>query len=494
MSVPAFMWRNSIFVTFGSAEARPMVLPTRANDGGWLAHRSPARSPGCFGIDLPDMPRHLHHSKRSGGLGPRELVAIGVGGMIGGGIFSILGLGAQIAGRGVVAALAIGGVVALFAGYSYVHLAGAYPTDGASYTYLSRAFPEHPAVASITGWTVILGYVGTLGLYAFTFGAYAADLFGRSESTVLRLGLAVLILGLFLVINLAGTRMTGATEDLVVYTKIGILAVFGIVGLVATRSDFLIPSLERGIGSVFMAGALIFVAFEGFQLITNAVEETDDPERNIPRGVYISIGVVIVIYLVLAYVATLALSVDQLVAAREYALAAVADPILGEAGTVLVALAALLATSSAINSTLFGASRMMADMGSDGTMPSAFTRRNTNQSPHVALFAMTGLAVGLSLSGSLDIIASFSSLTFLLVSAAVSVANLRVHRETKSRVWIVVTGLILMIATIGLLIFYLASNSPVELAALAAIYLLAIVANRSFETWRRRQPSTRSVK
>lgn len=122
-----------------------------------------------------EMPRRLHHSRRGKALGLPELVAIGVGGMIGGGIFSILGIGAQIAGHGVVAALALGGLVALFAGYSYVRLAATFPTDGASYTYVTRGWPEHPEFGALTGWTVILGYVGTLGLYAFTFGAYGAD-------------------------------------------------------------------------------------------------------------------------------------------------------------------------------------------------------------------------------------------------------------------------------------------------------------------------------
>ncbi|MCL1693132.1 MAG: APC family permease [Actinomycetia bacterium] len=432
------------------------------------------------------MPHRLHHSRRGKALGLPELVAIGVGGMIGGGIFSILGIGAQIAGHGVVVALALGGLVALFSGYSYVRLAGTFPTDGASYTYVSRAWSQHPEFGALTGWTVILGYVGTLGLYAFTFGAYGADLVGFGGNDVFRLFLSAGVLVLFLAVNLAGARATGTAEDLVVYTKIAILGVFAVAGLIATRESAGIPRFEEGAGSVFMAGAMIFVAYEGFQLITNAVEETDDPQRNVPRGVYASIAIVTAIYVVLAYVAVTALPVEKLVEAKEYALAVVAQPVLGEAGTILVALAALLATSSAINSTMFGASRMMADMGDDRTMPGAFARRNRAQVPYAAVVALTSLGLVLTLFGSLEVIASFSSMTFLLVSLLVSVANLQLRRQTGARASIVVAGIILMTITIVLLWVYLAMNDPATLGLVALLYVVSFGAERSYAVWRSR--------
>jgi len=418
-----------------------------------------------------------------------ELIAIGVGGMIGGGIFSILGIGAQIAGHGVVAALALGGVVALFAGYSYVKLAAAYPTDGASYTYVTRGWPKHPEFGAITGWTVILGYVGTLGLYAFTFGAYGADLAGFGGNTLARLVLSAAALGIFMAVNLVGARMTGKAEDLIVYVKIAILAVFAAAGLFASRQSLGLPRFDNGVGSVFMAGAMIFVAYEGFQLITNAVQETDDPKRNVPRGVYASIGIVTTIYVVLAYVAVTALPIDKLVAAKEYALAAVAQPVLGRAGTIMVGLAALLATSSAINSTMFGATRMMADMGTDGTMPEPFARRNRSKVPYVAIIVLTAFALALTLLGSLEVIASFSSMTFLLVSLLVSIANLRLRAKTSARTPIVIAGIVLMTATILLLWIYLGMHDPMTLGAIVLLYLVAAGAEWLFAKWQSRHPA-----
>ena len=120
-------------------------------------------------------------------LGLPELIAIGVGGMIGGGIFSVLGITVEIAGHAAPLAFAVGSLVALAAGYSYVKLALGFHSDGASFTYLEHAFPKHPNIAGIAGWTIIVGYVGTLALYAYTFGAYGAHLLGSSGESGLRM-------------------------------------------------------------------------------------------------------------------------------------------------------------------------------------------------------------------------------------------------------------------------------------------------------------------
>ncbi len=153
---------------------------------------------------------------RQSSLGLKELVAIGVGGMVGGGIFSVMGLAVGITGNATPIAFLLGGLLALIAGYSYIKLALTFREDGASFTYLSRAFPSRPLVAVVTGWTVIIGYVGTLALYAFTFGAYGAELMGSSGSTMVRHILSVGILLVFTVINLYGVRRSGSVEDIVV--------------------------------------------------------------------------------------------------------------------------------------------------------------------------------------------------------------------------------------------------------------------------------------
>ena len=413
-------------------------------------------------------------------LGLGELIAIGVGGMIGGGIFSVLGLAVEISGHAAPLAFALGSLIALAAGYSYIRLALAFRSDGASFTYLERAFPRRPNIAGIAGWTVVVGYIGTLALYAFTFGAYGADLLGFAGSVPVRLALSAAVLLFFLAVNLIGARASGIAEDMVVYVKIILLAIFAAAGFATVRADHLTPVLDKGPASVFMAGALIFVAYEGFQLITNAVMETRDPVRNVPRGIYGSIAVTSVIYVALAVVAVGNLGVADLVAAEEYALAAAAEPVLGDAGIVLVGLAALLATSSAINATAFGAARMMAEMATAERMPRAFSFRNRRDVPWAAMVALTALGMGFTLTGGLEVIAAFSSMTFLLVSIGVSAANLKLRARTGSRTGLVVLGLGLMAVTVVLLVVHLARASPATLVWIAAIYAAVIATELLF--------------
>ncbi|RMD95258.1 MAG: amino acid permease [Calditrichaeota bacterium] len=413
-------------------------------------------------------------------LGLRELIAMGVGGMIGGGIFSVLGIAVDISGHAAPLAFALGGLIALAAGYSYVKLALAFHSDGASFTYLERAFPDQPNIAGIAGWTVIVGYIGTLALYAFTFGAYGADLLGSSDTILSRMFLSAGVLLFFMLVNLWGVKASGEAEDIAVYSKIIILLLFGIMGLTTVKQDHLLPIFSKGTTSVFMAGALIFVAYEGFQLITNAVCETKNPHKNIPKGIYGSIILTSFIYLILAIVGVGNLTPAELSAAKEYALAAAAEPVLGNTGRVLVALAALLATSSAINSTTFGASRMMAEMATEKKMPLAFSFRNKTRVPWVAIVVLTSLALLFTLLGGLETIAAFSSMTFLLVSIGVSIANFRLRQKTASKTSLIVLGIFLMCATITTLILYLWQVQRVTLIWIGAFYLIVIVVELLF--------------
>ena len=414
-------------------------------------------------------------------LGLLELIAMGVGGMIGGGIFSVLGLAVAITGHAAPLAFAIGALIALAAGYSYIRLALAFRSDGASYTYLAKAFPKSPHISGVGGWTVIVGYVGTLALYAFTFGAYGADLMGQPDNALLRISLSVAVLLFFFLINLRGTKTSGHTEDIVVYAKILLLAVFAVAGFATIRPNLLTPFVNKGVPSVFMAGALIFVAFEGFQLITNAVSETRNPDRNIARGIYGSILITSLIYILLAVVGLGNLPTDKLIAAEEYALAAAARPVLGEAGTILVAVAALLATSSAINATLFGASRMMAQMGTDGIMPAIIASRSIRNVPHVAVGVLSVFGIAFTMLGGLTVIAAFSSLTFLLVSIGVSVANLRLIKQTRANRGLIWLGIALMAVTVTLLMLHLWRSEPMTLLAIAAIYAAVLFAELAYQ-------------
>ena len=420
-------------------------------------------------------------------LGLKELIAIGVGGMIGGGIFSVMGLAVEVAGVLAPFAFFLGGLLALLTGYSYIKLATAYHSDGASFTYLEYAFPKRPIIGAFVGWVLVVGYVGTMALYAFTFGAYASEMMGTAANSAIRQFLSLAVVAIFMVVNLYGVKSAGRSEDLIVYGKIMLLGVLAFAGLGSVDVGQLQGWPTDSFDHVFMAGALIFVAYEGFELITNAVCETDHPALNIPRGIYGSILIVMVLYFVLSIVAVGSLSVEGLVAAKEYALAVAAEPAMGNAGRILVSIAAMLATASAINATMFGSSRMMAEMAASREMPAAFSFRNRGRVPWMAVVVVSVLTVVLTYNSGLEFIASFSSMTFLLVSLAVSLANLKLHAVTHANVWVVSAGSLLLLATISTLVVYLASHLPRTLAIISLMYGIVAVAVLLFEKKRARQ-------
>jgi len=408
-------------------------------------------------------------------LGLKELIAIGVGGMIGGGIFSVLGLAVAVAGNAAPLAFLLGGLLALLAGYSYIRLALAFHSDGASFTYLEKAFPNHTFIGALTGWTVIVGYIGTLALYAFTFGAYTAELMHAVESSWIRHMLSITIIVIFSLINLRGARSSGQVEDMIVFSKVLLLGILALAGLSALEEQRFEPFAAHGVASIIMAGALIFVAYEGFQLITNAVCEAARPKRNIPLAIYGSVAIVTTIYVLIAVIAVGSLDTQVMIEAEEYALAVAAEPALGNAGRILVCLAAMLATASAINATVFGASRMMADMAMHHEMPKPFSFRNREAAPWMAVLVIGLITVALTTLGGLEFIASFSSLTFLLVSLAVCSANWKLRAITAALPWLVIAGMALLTATIITLLFYLVLQSPHTLIAIGCMYLAVTV-------------------
>ncbi len=392
--------------------------------------------------------------------------------MIGGGIFSVLGLTVLLAGNGAPASFLVGTLVALVAGYFFVRLALYFRDDGGIFTFVRGAWPNRPELSALVGWGLLTMYVGTLALYAYTFAAYGADFLGEPGRAPLRVFLALGVLAFFVLVNLEGVRASGTTEDLMVYTKLVVLGLFAVIGLF--RADFsrFTPLFDHGVVSVFLGAAVIFVAFEGFELIVNAVEETRDPDRDLPFGVYGSILVTGTIYVLLAVVAVGSLSLPEIESASDYALARVAEPVLGNAGRLLIAFSALLATSSAINSTLFGASRMMAEMAEEGTLPPVFARRDAKGTPWFGVVVLAVVAGAFATLGGLALIAEFSSLTFLLVVFSVVAAGARLGRRVGISRGAALLGLALVVVVASALLGYLAKHRPGELATLGAIYLV----------------------
>jgi len=418
--------------------------------------------------------------RQKGQLGLRELVAMGVGGMVGGGIFSVLGLSVVLAGHAAPVAFALGGIIALLTGLSYAKLGLAFRSDGGSFTYLEHAF-RNRNIAGIGGWLLLAGYIGTLALYAYTFGVYGAAMLGPAPDRLIRHLLESFILLVFLGVNLYGVKMAGSTEDVIVLIKVLILSLFAFAGLFYVKADHLLPILNRGEVNVLMGAALIFVAYEGFELIPNAVNEMKHPGRDLARGILLSIGITTLIYILVSLVAVGNLIPAQISKFKEYALAVAARPFLGQAGFLLIGLGALLSTASAINATLFGTARLSMVMAQEKDLPRAFSyKERTKDIPWVSLTVLTAITVLFVNTANLTVISSFASSTFLLLFAVINLSALRLRGRIGIGASIPLAGLLLSLASWVTLIGYLWQTNRHSLVTIGIFYLGVIIAELAF--------------
>lgn len=419
-------------------------------------------------------------------LGLKELIAIAVGGMVGGGIFTILGISVSMVGFLAPFAIALGGVVALFAAYSYVKLGVYYQDEGATYAFFKRTYPNSDLAASFIGWYTIFGYIATLALYAYTFSSYAISGSEWAHDVWIRKGVAMAIIWAFALINLWSVKGMGKIEDLMVYLKLAILFVISLMLIYYGETDLKIFSQilvrdfeDTKIIHILTVASVTFVAYEGFQLVINAVKEMDDPDKNIPRAIYSAVALVAVIYFIIALAAVIAIPAEDLIRNKEYALASGAQEIMGTLGRDLVIIGAVLATSSAISGTMFGSSRQLARIADDGYLPHTLSKRH-GTIPVYAILAMASTASILILIGGLRLILEFGSITFLLVSLLMAIANFKIRRKTRSSTLfttIAITGL--AVGSI-LILWYEYKTKPEQMLFIMILYILLSIGAWSY--------------
>ncbi|VAW74564.1 hypothetical protein MNBD_GAMMA15-2018 [hydrothermal vent metagenome] len=411
----------------------------------------------------------------------REVIAMGIGGMVGGGIFSVLGLAIAQAGHAAPIAFAFGGVIALLTGLSYARLGLVFQSSGGSFTFMEHAFSNRN-VAAIGGWLLLVGYVGTMSLYAYTFGVYGSAMLGDDGTDrAMHHLLETLILLSFLGVNLYGIKASGSSELLIVTVKVILLGLFAVIGLFYIKSDYVLPVFNEGYSGVVMGAALIFVAYEGFELIPNAINEMEDPQHNLTRAIMWSIAITIAIYVLVSLVAVGNLLPEEVEKYKEYALAVAAKPFLGNAGFQLIGLAALFSTASAINATLFGTARLGMVMATEKALPPAFGfRRKQNNIPWFSLVAITLITLVFVNLANLTIISSFASSTFLLVFALINLSAYRLRGKTGGGVVLPLTGLLLSMASWLVLVYYLWETARESLLWIGAIYLAVTISELLF--------------
>jgi len=397
-------------------------------------------------------------------LGYREVTAIGIGGMVGGGIFAVLGLAVHLARGGAPLAFLLAGIIALVTSYSYTQLSVTYPSQGGTVAFLDRAFGPGllTGSANVLLW---ISYIVMLSLYAYAFGSYGSSLFPPASQLLWKHSLITGILVGIAGLNLFSARLIGAAEDWIVLIKLAILLLFIAVGIPGIDTSRLTPAAWSPPLDLIAGGMIIFLAYEGFELIANTARDVRDGARILPRAYYSSVGFVIVLYVLVAAVAVGTLPVATIVAAKDYALAEAARPFLGQTGFLLIAVAAMLSTASAINATVYGAARLSYVIAKDGELPDVLERKAWGE-PIGGLLITSGAALLIANVADLSSMSTMGSAGFLLIFAAVNGANAALAKNTHSRRWLSLLGVGLCLGALGSLVWQTAGSSPGKLRVL----------------------------
>lgn len=420
-------------------------------------------------------------------IGLWSAIALGIGGMIGAGIFSVLGIATNIVGNVVYLSFIFGGMIALLRTYSYAKLSSKYPSAGGPVEFLIRGFGDGVLSGGFNS-LLYIGYVFVLAVYAEAFGSYAATFL---PSDLYKIGvdvLAILIIVIFTLINFIGPKAVGKSETLIVGIKVAILIAFTFIGFFFIKPELLSISTLPSMGNILTGAALLFLGYEGFGLITNTAEDINEPRKNIPRALYLSVLIVMVIYVTVAIAVVGNLAIPDIAKTADYALAAAAAPFAGSLGFTIMVFAALFSTSSAINATLYGGANVSYLMAKKGELPQFFNRKVWMDGKE-GLLITSILVIILIFSLNLSSVAMMGSAAFLLIYAGVNIAHLKLTPETGANKYIIYLAILGCLFSFLVLAYYELYNSPLTLTVLSAVVFLSFL----FE-WLYRKFSTRQFK
>ena len=382
-------------------------------------------------------------------LGVFTITMIGIGGMIGAGVFVLTGIAAGVAGPALVLAFLLNGIVTLFTAMSYAELGSAFPEAGGGYLWVKEGLGG--AQGFLAGWMSWFAHAVAGSLYALGFGRFATELWVMAGLPVwglsvhqMTLILMTLIVLVFTAINYRGASETGLVGNIVTLTKVAILVLFVIFGLAAMSragvwvERFTTDFMANGIVGVLMAMGLTFIAFEGYEIIAQSGEEVVDPKRNIPRAIFAAIGIVVIVYIFVGFTSIGAILPPDGMAAHEYlgekkevAVVEVAKQVFPRGvGAVVLLFSGLVSTMSALNATTYSSSRVSFAMGRDHNLPTVFARvHSTRHTPYWAVVLSGGLMIAMAWSLPLEDVAAAADIMFLLLFLQVNVAVMTLRKR-----------------------------------------------------------------
>ena len=399
-------------------------------------------------------------------------LAIGVGGMVGGGIFAVLGEAVSLAHGATAVAFSFAGIVALLSAYSYAKLSVFYQSEGGTVAFVDAAF-GHNLLSGSLNLMLWLSYLVTISLYAVAFSSYGATFF-QTHSKLLTHILISLAIILPALINLLSASFVSKSESFIVAIKLALL--FLIIGSSSSYVSLERLSVEHWSSpfSIVVAGMIIFVAYEGFELIANAAQEVKDPKKNLPRAFYFSVIFVIILYILIAIITVGSVDEKSLLEAKDYALAIAAEPALGKLGFTLVSVAALLATLSAINATIYGNARLAYIIASEGELPSIL-KHEKNKIPTMGVVFTLGFSLIIANSINLDEIAIIGSASFLLIFFVVNISAFKLAKKIGASKFITFISSVFSLFSLLVLLYFTYKTDATAVVTFFAFVLISFL-------------------
>ncbi len=419
-------------------------------------------------------------------------VAMGTGVMIGAGIFALTGQVAELAGSLFPLAFLLAGIVSAFSAYSYIKVTRKYPSAGGIAMILQKAY----GASTVTGACALLMAFSMIineSLVARTFATYTLQLFAERPDGMLASVLAVALIIVAFLINIAGNMVIGTVSKVAAVVKIGGILAFAGAALWATGFSFQSAAPSNGTHDSltgFIAGlAVAVLAYKGFTTITNSGGEVHDPHRNVGRAIMISLAICAIVYLLVVFAAASSLRVSEIVAAKNFSLAEAARPTLGTLGTTFTIVIAIIATASGLLASMFAVSRMLAMLTEMQIIPhSHFGMPGTIQK-HTLVYTAV-LAAALAAFFDLTRIAALGAILYLVMDIAIQwgvFAHLR--KDVDARAWILISAIAFDgAALVALLLIKIRSDSLI--VAFAALLVAAIFMFEKFYLSNRRLAAT----
>lgn len=410
-------------------------------------------------------------------------ISLGTGVMIGAGIFVLMGQIAELVGDLFPIAFIAGGIVVGFSSYSYVKFSNAFPSSGGVVKFLNKSYGP----GTTTGVFSLLMYVSMVvseSLVAGTFGAYTLRLFPESYAGYASI-LGILLLVTAYILNILGNKVIGATATFTAIIKVAGIALLAIAGLmisgIADITGNYIPNNSETMpqGLAFVAAlALSILAYKGFTTITNQGGDIKDPNKNIGRSIVYSILICTVIYVALALSVAGGLSIPEIIKAKDYALAAAAEPVFGEWGLWITIAVAIVATFSGVLASMFSASRLLGMLSNMKQVPS-LNKLGNFKNP--ALIFTASLAILLTVLFDLTRIASIGAIFYLIMDIAIHWGLFRhLRKDVKFQPIIPLIAIVMDIAVLVAFIYLKYLNDPLVLIVAAIGIILIPVAERFF--------------